>query len=55
MARRPPVKKITSIEPVTFQEGDGDPVTEYWTAVEEIVEWAGKQYLVVQLPLPLAS
>lgn len=43
--------KLVSTE-VQFQEGDGDPVADYWTAVEDIVEWAGQQYLVVQLPLP---
>lgn len=47
-------KKLVTTEPV-FHEGDPehDPVVEYWTAVEEIVEWAGEQFTVVQLPLPL--
>jgi hypothetical protein len=47
---------LTSTEP-RFHEGDADhdPVAEYWTAIETIVEWAGEQHLVVQLPLPFAT
>jgi len=46
-------KKLVSTEPV-FHEGERDPMVDYWTAVEEIVEWAGEQHVIVQMPLPFS-
>lgn len=31
------------------------PVEDYWREVYDIVEWAGRQYVVIQPPLPLVD